>query len=554
MFISHSRASRFLFIAPLLAAILAFGAAPQPTIVPVRTPAITTLLFHQVTAHPIVSAAGVDNIQKPWLSPAEFEKVLDDAEAAGYTYVTLDEAAAFFHGRALPQPLPPKALLITFDDGYQSVLPEVTPILKKHHAQATMFFEGVLTGVKAGRLTVNDLKAMRASGVWALQSHGWMGHSNLVVDAKGTLSPYWYANLAWRPAEKRLETPAEFSQRIRADFHRFRQTFEAELGQKFTMFAYPSGEFGQNSPLLPGGEPNAKLEAGHSNAAGLTLLLEAALRDEGFDTAFAVSIPGISTAASRADDPYALPRFGVGADFAFARVAALQANGIQLPEIAQDRFADPGPVARLDDGFLVASTDEPIISKLSIDGRFEGSWRIDALMDDRSGNPSLISALVPHGSDVYVFQKSGWWPNATPRLTLVHLDANGAAIRERKALPSALNWMVGVAERNGALVGLTDDGTFWDVASAKPLAQVALPPNDGDRKERFSGPVVLAGALAAYDRKTHRLTVVDEKGAATAAMPLPGDLTNFTVHADDVYAVDSADKRHILETYRVSGS
>jgi hypothetical protein len=37
-------------------------------------------------------------------------------------------------------------------------------------------------------------------------------------------------------------------------------------------------------------------------------------------------------------------------------------------------------------------------------------------------------------------------------------------------------------------------------------------------------------------------------------MPLPGDLTNFTVHADDVYAVDSADKRHILETYRVSGS
>jgi peptidoglycan/xylan/chitin deacetylase (PgdA/CDA1 family) len=554
MHLPHARKPRFSFVAPFLAAVFALGVAPQPAIVPVGTPAITTLLFHQVTAHPIVSAAGVDNIQKPWLSPAEFEKVLDDAEAAGYTYVTLDDAVAFFHGRLLARPLPPKALLITFDDGYASVLPEVTPILKKHHAQATMFFEGVLTGVKPGRLTVSDLKAMEASGAWALESHGWMGHSNIVVDAKGTLSPYWYANLAWLPSEKRLETPAEFSQRVRADFHRFRQTFEPALGRKFTMFAYPSGEFGQNSPLLPGGEPNAKLEAGHSNAAGLTLLLESALRAEGYDTAFAVSIPGISTAASRADDTYALPRLGVGADFSFARVAALQANGIQLPEIAQDRFADPGPLARLDDGFLVASTLEPIVSKLSTEGRFEGSWRIDQLMDDRSGNPSLISALVPHGSDVYVFQKCGWWPNATPRLTLVHLDATGAVVRERKALPTALNWMVGVTERNGVLVGLTDDGTFWDVASAKPLAQIALPANDADRKERFSGPVVIAGALAAYDRKTHRLTTVDASGAVTGATPLPGDLTNFAARAETLYAVDSADKRHILQTYRVTGS
>ncbi len=540
-----------LFASPLVVGPTPARATPAPVSFSfVRAQAITTLLFHQVTAQPITSAAGVDNIQKPWISPAEFEKVLTDAEAAGYRYVTLDEATAFFHGRTLAKPLPEKALLLTFDDGYASVLPEVTPILKRHHAQATMFFEGVLTGVKAGRLTVPQLQAMQASGVWELQSHGWMGHSNLVIDANGTKSPYWYANLAWRADEHRLETPAEFSARIRADLHRFRTTFEPELGRKITMFAYPSGEFGQNSPLERGGNPLAKLEAGHSNASGLPQLLHAALIAEGFDTAYAVSIPGVSVAASRANDLFAIPRLGVGADFSYARVAALQTSGIQLPEIAEDRFTDPGPVAKIDDGFLVASTTQPIVYKLSNEGRVEGMWRLDALMDDRAGNPSLISAIIPNGNDTYVVQKSGWWPNAMPRLTLVHFDANGATIRERKALPAALNWLVGVTERNGTLVGLTDNGAFWDIASGKMIAEIALPAGDTDRKERFSGPVIVGSELAAYDRKSHAILTIDSQGTIVSSGQLPGDLTYFAERGQAFYAVDEADKRHILQTFK----
>jgi len=539
------------FLALFLAAAIGAVAAPVRAVL-VPEIGITTLLLHQVSESPIQTAGGADQVQRPWVTPDEFDRILSEAEQQGFHYVTLDQALAFLQGRAPPSSLPSKPLLITFDDGYKTAWTGGTPVLRKHRATAAMFFEGILTGTKPERLTVDELQAMKNSGVWALQSHGWMGHSNIVVDANGTRNPYWYANLMYLPDQQRLETRAEFEERIRADLRHFKQAFDAKLGP-IHVFAYPSGEFGQNSALASGGNPKAKLEAGHSDAPDLTPLLFDALQKEGYDAAFAVSIPGVAHPASLENNVYALPRIGVGADFTFASIDRLQISGAELPEISRDVFDDPGPIATAPDGLFVASTTLPQIFKLDPHGRVVATYYVDALLDDRRGNPSLISAVIPVSDGVQVVQQAGWWPNAAPKITHLRLRPSGADVTERRTLPPALNWLVGVTAYESKLVGMTGEGRLFDVETAKPIATVQpIDPNDGvKRQNRFAGPIVIEGRLAVYDRAKQMLLQLSDSGKTTALVALSGDLRNFASAGRELLAVDWSDNRHVLQRFTI---
>lgn len=76
-------------------------------------------------------------------------------------------------GRAIP----PKAVVITIDDGYGSVYDVAWPILKKYQAKATLFVYTDFIG--AGKaLTWSEMQEMAASGLIEIQSHG-KSHSSL---------------------------------------------------------------------------------------------------------------------------------------------------------------------------------------------------------------------------------------------------------------------------------------------------------------------------------------------------------------------------------------
>jgi len=544
---------RSLAVGILFAVLSAGVVAAVPTIVPIPDVAIATLLFHQISNDPIRSAnGGEDQVKKPWISPAEFDAVLTDAEAHGYHAISLETALSYFSHRTSAASLPSKPLLLTFDDGYASAYTDGTPVLKKHHATATMFFEGILTDTKPGRLTTAQLQAMQTGGVWTLQSHGWMGHSNIVVDASGAQSPYWYANEMWLAEAHRLETGDEFELRIRADLRRFRQTFEPKLKTSISSFAYPSGEFGQNSALLAGGDSLTKLEAGHSNAPDLKARLFDALRKEGYGAAFAVSIPGDTAPAERANDLLAIPRLGVGENFHFASIDALRTTGTILPEIASDKFSDPGPIAISGETMYLASSVQPELYHLDADGRVIGSWRIDELMTDRRGHPALISAIAVRGEDVTIVQQAGWWPRATPFLTHVRLTATTATVLERRALPPVLNWLVGTASYRRKTIGMTDDGTLIDVERGEALGQIALAERSAVRQNRFAGPIVIDDTLYAYDRIAHALIATSESGVTSARLPLAGNLRALAASGDRLVAVDYQQTRHMLQRFRVN--
>ncbi|MGH7729225.1 MAG: hypothetical protein ACREM2_10635, partial [Vulcanimicrobiaceae bacterium] len=337
-----------------------------------------------------------------------------------------------------------------------------------------------------------------------------------------------------------------------ADLAHFRAVFEPALGTKLDVFAYPSGEFGQDASLAPGGDPNTLLGAGHSNASGLTPLLFWALRTDGFRAALAVSLPGEAHAASRQDRAYALPRLGIGATSSFASVTALHTDGFELPGItSSDRIPDFGPLAADGDGYVSAAHATPTLVRLAADGRIEQTYQLPALLADRPGRPALISALVALGGRRFaILQQAGWWPGATPQETIVADRGDRLAMLARNPLPATLNWTVGACRWNGRLVAMTDEGRIYDLVSGSLLVTIPVGA-DSVRHDRFAGPAVAAGNLYVYDRHRRALRIFAAAGNELASDPLGGEIRQLLGDGDLLLAVDWSDMRHIVRRFEI---
>ena len=65
-----------------------------------------------------------------------FDEQLAQVAELGYQVVDLDAVLDHY---TLGTPLPPKAILITFDDGYRDILENALPVLQKHGHHAVIF-------------------------------------------------------------------------------------------------------------------------------------------------------------------------------------------------------------------------------------------------------------------------------------------------------------------------------------------------------------------------------------------------------------------------------
>ncbi len=526
--------------------------AGKIVIVPHVQKSVAVLLFHQIDDHPIESAHGVDHIQKPWTTPAAFDALLTELQRKGFTVIRLRTALDYFEGKISAKSLPTKPVLLTFDDGYLSAWTHGTPILMKHHATATMFFEGHATNNPAipGRLDSAQLRAMASSGVWTLESHGWAGHSDLQISASGTLSPYWYANLAWLPDKHRFETPLEFEARLQSDLSRMRSAFEADTGHPLTIFAYPSGEFGQNPPLAPGVDPMTSIEAGHSNAAGLTPYVLHALRASGYEAAFAVSLPESAHLASPSDNIYELPRIGVGATFQLSFLEGLAAHtGLEFPEIADGRVADAGPLC-VSQGFrFVAATNRPVIFRLDRAGHRLNATNVPQLTAGRPSGSANISGLSCNATTLWAVQQAGFDPNPQPWLDRFSIGADGTLdLRERTALPPVLNWLVGIALDDGMLYGITDRGRLYDLQTFRSLGDV-----DGAARtnDAFAGLASRDGLLYSLHRAEHQLVAFTPSGSVVARAPVDPQMRDLAFDENHLLLSHWTRNRRSMQTYDI---
>lgn len=91
----------------------------------------------------------------------DFIEQLDYLQQQGYTTISIRD---FLRAKKGLQELPPKPVILTFDDGYETNYTELLPILEERGLKATVFMVGNDVG-KEGYLSYEQLKDMEKRGI-----------------------------------------------------------------------------------------------------------------------------------------------------------------------------------------------------------------------------------------------------------------------------------------------------------------------------------------------------------------------------------------------------
>jgi peptidoglycan/xylan/chitin deacetylase (PgdA/CDA1 family) len=86
--------------------------------------------------HALADTAGTGRFEPYGVRPEDFHRQIVTLQRAGYHFVSADEVVHFLHGAG---GLPPRPVLLTFDDCYTSVLEHAAPLLKEHNIPAVAF-------------------------------------------------------------------------------------------------------------------------------------------------------------------------------------------------------------------------------------------------------------------------------------------------------------------------------------------------------------------------------------------------------------------------------
>jgi hypothetical protein len=134
--------------------------------------AIPVLVYHGIGPESDFSNA----TDAPYgVSAEDFAKQMTLIQHAGYQTISLQTFIDFVQKK--PVDLPPRPLLLTFDDGRADSWTGSDGILRELHFNAVMFVDvGRVDGGDPEYLTWQELTTMKDSGRWQLQLHSGEGH------------------------------------------------------------------------------------------------------------------------------------------------------------------------------------------------------------------------------------------------------------------------------------------------------------------------------------------------------------------------------------------
>ncbi len=139
---------------------------PSPTPTPgptpdgvVRTARVPILMYHYISAPPPDADVYRRDLS---VAPDRFESHLQYLRQAGYEVVTLDDLLyALTQGR----PLPPRPVILTFDDGYEDNYLNAFPLLQKYGMTGHFFIiTDFVNAGRAGYMTWQQIEDMAAAG------------------------------------------------------------------------------------------------------------------------------------------------------------------------------------------------------------------------------------------------------------------------------------------------------------------------------------------------------------------------------------------------------
>lgn len=147
---------------------------------------IPIIMYHHITEHK-------DKAGKYTVTETELEEDLKYIKKIGYQTVTVEDLINFVEGK---QQLPEKIIMITFDDGFESVYAIAFNLLKKYEMRAVVSVIGKQADIYSeindhninySNLTWNEIKEMNESNIIEIQSHTYNLHKNGPGERKGII-------------------------------------------------------------------------------------------------------------------------------------------------------------------------------------------------------------------------------------------------------------------------------------------------------------------------------------------------------------------------------
>jgi peptidoglycan/xylan/chitin deacetylase (PgdA/CDA1 family) len=200
----------------LCAPLLAWAAAPTAKSAAPQRAGVPVLIYHEVVTDFRAEGETV-------ISLANFAEQMQLLADEGFVTVGIDDLARFMKGEIT---LPAKAIVLTFEDGWKSVL-NATPVLERLGFKAS-FWIITTNGIGGDYLGWGDIEKLAKNPRFEIHSHTvshpWDEHNNLV-------------NWVQDKANERGRSDALY------ELSESRRVLEQHLGRPVHYLAWPSGWF-----------------------------------------------------------------------------------------------------------------------------------------------------------------------------------------------------------------------------------------------------------------------------------------------------------------------
>lgn len=210
-------------------------------------PELTIIGYHEVVN------ADKALIPQYAVSPENFEKQIAWLHDHGYKFVSVDDVLA---ARAGKKPLPEKAVLLSFDDGYRSFYQYAFPVIKRYHAPVVLALVGSWLTPKENQkidfggehvardsmFSWGELKEMVDSGLVELGSHSFALHDGILANPQGNMEPAVTTRL-YSAKTNSYEKDDAYRSRIYNDLKRNNELLRAHGFKSPRVMVWPYGAY-----------------------------------------------------------------------------------------------------------------------------------------------------------------------------------------------------------------------------------------------------------------------------------------------------------------------
>ena len=179
----------------------------------------------------------------------------DWLKANGYRVVSLDQVIQARHGGT---PLPPHAVLLTFDDGLESFYTRVYPLLRAYGYPAVAALVGSWIDMPPGQkmpynggpctrdcfVTWAQVHAMQQSGLVEFASHTWDQHEGIMANPQGNQLPA-VVTLQYDAKSAAYESETSYATRLHQDLRHSSDEIAQATGRRPRAIVWPYGAYNQ---------------------------------------------------------------------------------------------------------------------------------------------------------------------------------------------------------------------------------------------------------------------------------------------------------------------